>query len=344
MKPSGIFRPLVPLYAAGVALKNRFYDFGWLRPRRLAWPVVSVGNLSVGGTGKTPFIYELASVLQQRGWSVDVLSRGYGRRGKQAEVVDPEGSAQRYGDEPLLLARRGLTVFVGRRRYDAGVLAEAQRDASCMTSRPLHLLDDGFQHRKLARAVDIVLLERRDLADDLLPAGRLREPLTALRRADICVLHEEDHDLAAQAMAAMQTQDTARVWLQRRVTSIEIKDANAPETRLQRAVAFCGIGNAAQFFSSLRQAGILLVAEVAFGDHHVYSDYDVDALVERAKACHADGFVTTEKDGMRLEGELRETLEAFAPLHIAQLAVTLVEPERCLASMETLLHSRMGVR
>ncbi len=344
MKPSGIFRPLVLLYAVAVALKNRFYDFGWLHPAPLVWPVVSVGNLSVGGTGKTPFIYELASVLQQRGWSVDVLSRGYGRRAKQAEVVDPEGSAQRYGDEPVLLARRGLTVFVGRRRYDAGVLAEARRDASCTPLRSLHLLDDGFQHRKLARAVDIVLLERRDLVDRLLPAGRLREPLTALRRADICVLHEEDHDLAAQAMAMMQTQDAARVWVQHRVTSVEIKAANAPEARLQRAVAFCGIGNAAQFFSSLRQAGISPEAEVAFRDHHVYTDSDVDALVERAKACHADGFVTTEKDSMRLEGELRETLEAFAPLHIAQLAVTLVEPERCLAYMETLLHSRMGVR
>ena len=332
--------PLVPLYAAGVALKNSLYDHGLLRPQRLEWPVVSIGNLSVGGTGKTPFVQELARLLRQQGWYVSVLSRGHGREGKQAEAVDPDGPASRYGDEPLMLACGGLDVYVGRKRYEAGRLAEAQHATLGGKGHSVHLLDDGSQHRKLARAVDIVLVERRDLEDWLLPAGHLREPWKALRRADICVLRQEDRDLAAPVLAAMGTQHAAQVWLQQRVTTI----VATADTSLQRAVAFCGIGNAAQFFASVRQTGVSVAAEVTFPDHHAYSDGDMRVLVERAATCRADGFVTTEKDSMRLEGELRETLEVTAPLHIARLAVSLAESERCLDALEALLEKRAGVR
>ena len=329
--------PLVPLYAAGVALKNSLYGSGLLHPQQLSWPVISVGNLSVGGTGKTPFVRELARLLDQQAWHVDVLSRGHGRKSKQVEAVDPAGPAFRYGDEPLMMARSGLPVYVGRRRYDAGKLAETQEESAGGEMRAVHLLDDGLQHRKLARTVDIVLLERCDLADKLLPAGCLREPLMSLRRADICVLREEDRDVAEQAMQAMQTQDAERVWFQQRVTTVAA-------SQLQRAVAFCGIGNASQFFRSLRHAGVSLAAEVAYPDHHVYLDRDVDALAERAAALQADGFVTTEKDSMRLEGELIETLQAFAPLHIAGLTVSLQQPERCMQFLQTLLDKRAVVR
>ncbi len=347
MKPSRIFGPLLPLYASAIALKNAMYDHGLLRPQRLAWPVVSVGNLSVGGTGKTPFVGELARLLQQRGWSVDVLRRGHGRRSQQVEEVDPAGSVERYGDEPLLLAQSGWKVWVGRKRYDAGRLAEtktsAQNDAAFTAQRRLHLLDDGMQHRKLARTAEIVLLERGDLSDRLLPVGRLRESLQSLRRADICVLREEDSDRAAQVMEAMRTQDATRVWVQRRATTIETQ-AGGVEVRPQRAVAFCGLGNAAQFFFSLRQAEVLLAEEISYPDHHVYTDRDIDALVARAKTCDADAFVTTEKDRMRLQGSLRETLEVGAPLYLAKLSVTLMEPERCLTFLEALLDSRMDMR
>jgi tetraacyldisaccharide 4'-kinase len=328
-------RSLVPLYAAGIALKNSLYDHDVLHAQRLTWPVVSIGNLSVGGTGKTPFVLELAQLLQHHGWSVDVLSRGYGRSSTQVERVSAEGSAQRYGDEPLMMARRGLDVYVGRRRYDAGRLAEEQRKA-ISPGRAVHLLDDGLQHRELARTVDIALLERRDLTDWLLPAGRLREPRNTLRRVDICVLREEDRDWIAPVMDAMQTQDAARIWFQQRRTIAPV--------RLERAIAFCGLGNAAQFFSSLRQAGISPAAEVAFPDHHGYREGDIDALAKRAQTCRADGFVTTEKDSMRLEGQLLETLEAVAPVHVAKLAVALQEPERCMRFLEALLDKPADVR
>ena len=341
MKPSRTLAPLVPLYAACAALKNYVYDEGLVPPERLAAPAISVGNLSTGGTGKTPLVRALATLLQEKGWSVDVLSRGYGRSSQHpVEAVDPEGPAQRYGDEPLLLARSGLPVFVGRSRYDAGLLAEAHHAASGSESRLVHLLDDGFQHRKLARTMEIVLLQRRDFSDRLLPAGHLREPLHSLHRADVCVLREEDSDLASRARAAMFAEDAARVWLQRRSMRVD-GIADVPP---QRAIVFCGIGNPAQFFAEVSAAGIHCAQQVAFADHHAYTDRDIDALVERARASQADAFVTTEKDTLRLEGELRETLETFAPVRVARLTTTLLEPERCLRQIEALFHRRANVR
>ncbi len=341
MKPSRVLAPLVPLYATCAALKNFVYDEGLVRPQRLSQPVISVGNLSTGGTGKTPLVRALATLLQEHGWSVDVLSRGYGRSGQHpVEAVDPAGSAQHYGDEPLLLARSGLPVFVGRNRYDVGRMAEAHAIASGSQARWVHLLDDGLQHRKLARAMEIVLLNRRDFSERLLPAGHLREPLHSLHRADVCVLREEDRDLAAQAQAAMYADDATRVWLQRRSVSIERVENGLP----QRAIAFCGIGNPAQFFADLRAACAGIAQTLNFPDHHTYTDRDVNVLVERARAAQADAFLTTEKDALRLEGELRETLETAAPVRIVHLTTTLLEPEHCLRQIEALFHRRANVR
>lgn len=332
-----VLRPLVPLYAAAVALKNSLYDNGILHPEKLAWPVVSIGNLSVGGTGKTPFVRELARLLGQRGRHADVLTRGHGRRSKQVERVDAAGPASRYGDEPLMLARSGVPVFVGSKRYEAGALAEAQQEAVGDGKSAVHLLDDGMQHRKLARDVEIVLLDRRDLSDAMLPAGRLREPVKSLRRADICVLREGDRDLSPWVMRAMQTENAERVWIQQRKTRVQGQIS-------QRLVAFCGIANAEQFFRGLRHEDISLVGEIAFPDHYVYTPKDASQLLACASASQADGFVTTEKDRMRLEGPLLEALTSVAPVHIATLAVSLCEPERYMHFLETLLDNRAGVR
>ena len=175
--------PLSSLYAAASGLRNTLYDRGVLRPRSLARPVISVGNLSAGGTGKTPFVIALAQLLQARGISVDVLSRGYRRKTRGVLPVDPNGTPAEFGDEPLLIARRlGVPVIVGESRYQAGQFAE-QRFPS-----QLHILDDGFQHRSLARDFDIVLLAADDLRDRLLPTGRLRESISSLRRADAVVI------------------------------------------------------------------------------------------------------------------------------------------------------------
>lgn len=346
MRPSKALLPLVPLYASGLALKNFAYDHGLLRAGLLAWPVVSVGNLSVGGTGKTPFVAALSALLQNAGWHTDVLSRGHGRKSDRVEIVDAHGSADRYGDEPLLLAREGCSVYVGRKRYEAGRLAEAEFNArrigESAGSKHLHLLDDGMQHRGLARAVEIVLLEGRDLTDHLLPAGRLRESLRSLRRADVCVIREEEEDLAERALRAMGTKDSGRVWIQRRDSQLTTQDENG--TSPQRALAFCGLGNPEQFFSSVRRNGINVAAEISFPDHHAYTSRDIDSLIAQAKACHADAWITTEKDNIRLESAMRERLLGFAPLHVAKLEVQLKEPDRYLAYLYQLLQQGAGVR
>src|SRR5271155_4600666 len=175
--------PLPAIYGAVTGTRNAFYDRGWLRPRALQGSVISVGNISTGGAGKTPLVILLGELLKARGIGFDVLSRGYGRVTRGVLLVDPGGLPRDFGDEPLLLARRLQgPVVVGEDRYAAGQFAESRFGSQ------IHLLDDGFQHRALARDFDIVLVTPEDARDRLLPGGRLREPLRSLRRADAVVL------------------------------------------------------------------------------------------------------------------------------------------------------------
>src|SRR5713226_7714970 len=177
------WNPLSAIYGAVSGARNALYDRGWVGARSLQGSVVSVGNLSTGGSGKTPFVILLGELLKARGVSFDVLSRGYGRKTKGVRVVEPGGSARDFGDEPLLIARLlEVPVIVGEDRYAAGRLAEERLGVR------LHLLDDGFQHRALARDFDIVLVTPEDARDRLLPVGRLREPPAALKRAHAVVL------------------------------------------------------------------------------------------------------------------------------------------------------------
>ena len=153
-----------------VGARNGLYRKGYLPQKRLQGPVVSVGNISAGGSGKTPFVMLLGELLKARGLKFDVLSRGHGRESQGVWLVDPGGLPQQFGDEPLLIARKlQVPVIVGEDRYDAGKFAESRFGVQ------LHLLDDGFQHRSLARDFDIVLVTAQDASDRLLPAGRLRE-------------------------------------------------------------------------------------------------------------------------------------------------------------------------
>jgi tetraacyldisaccharide 4'-kinase len=302
--------PLVPLYAAGAAAKNLAYDRNWVEPHRLRWPVVSVGNLSVGGAGKTPLVIRLAELLARDGLTVDVLSRGYGRGSRAVEAVDAAGSARQFGDEPLLIAQRtGVPVVLGADRYAAGLLAERSLGSD---ARALHLLDDGFQHRRLARNVDVVVVHASDLDEKLLPAGRLREPISSLKRATIVVLREEDLDVEERLR---RLGIVAPIWRMHR--TIEVPP------QIGKAVAFCGIARAQEFFGSLAASGVSLVATRAFTDHHRYTQRDVAALLSSARAAGAQAFVTTEKDTVKLDPGLREQLERGFPLQIVRLTVTL---------------------
>jgi len=308
--------PLSAIYGAAVATKNLAYENQWFSAK-LRWPVVSIGNLSVGGSGKTPLTIRLAELLTADGIAVDVLSRGYGRISSATERVDPSGDAERFGDEPLLIARRtGVPVFVGTSRYHAGLLAEADSQEPDQRTSAVHLLDDGFQHRQLARDVDIVVVHRSDFAERLLPAGRLREPLSALRRADFLALREEDADLEPRLH---QLRVTAPIlWMRRSLSSPNELAANSG-----KVIAFCGIARPDEFFSALIASNINVELALTFPDHHRYSREDVNRLKTAAAEAHAVAFVTTEKDAVRLDPTQLQVLESIAPVRVARLEVSL---------------------
>ena len=303
--------PLSTIYGSVVAARNVLYDRGLLRARRLQGGVVSIGNLSAGGSGKTPFVLLLGELLKARGVKFDVLSRGYGRQSKGVRLVDPAGLPQEFGDEPLLIARKlQVPVVVGEDRYEAGQFAESK------FGEQLHLLDDGFQHRALARDFDIVLVTPQDATDKLLPAGRLREPLPSLRRADVVVL-------ASGASAESFPLVGKVVWRVRR----GLIPTNVPP----RPIVFCGIARPQNFVLQLRTANIEPIAEAFYRDHHAYTEKDVRELLELKQRSEAGGFVTTEKDAVNLGGYL----SALAPLGVMPVKMELVDAANAI---DTMLH------
>lgn len=301
--------PLVPLYAGGLAVKNLLLERGVLPEHRLRGAVVSVGSLSAGGAGKTPVTMMIAEMLRDAGFTVDVLSRGYGRTGRGVERVSPNGDAARFGDEPTLMARRlGVPVWVGNDRFAAGLAAEAASGG-----RVVHVLDDGFQHRRVLRKANVVLLTQADARDWLLPVGNLREEAGALRRADIVVLREGE----AEGLRGLVPGGKV-VWVVRR----RLAFAGVMPTR---PVVFCGIARPQGFVAMLAEAGVTGVEVVRFRDHHGYRARDVSGLVAAARRTGADGFCTTEKDAVKLSGAMRRELEEVGPVAVAELRVELVE-------------------
>lgn len=304
------------IYGGLVGARDALYERRLLKSRSLQGPVISVGNLSAGGTGKTPFVILLGESLKTRGVRFDVLSRGYGRQSRGVLLVDPGGLPRDFGDEPLLIARRLQTpVVVSESRYEAGRFAESRFGPQ------VHLLDDGFQHRSLARDFDIVLVTPEDARDRLLPAGRLREPLHSLQRADVVVLAN-----GATAESFPVKQKT--VWRLRR--GIAAKDIPL------RPVVFCGIARPQNFLLQLRAAGIDPVAEAFFRDHHAYREKDIRDLLQLQKQSDAGGFVTTEKDAVNLAGYLA----ALAPMAVVTVRMELSDAANAVDTMLCVIEER----
>jgi tetraacyldisaccharide 4'-kinase len=310
--------PLVPAYRLALALREFELRAGWKSVRRLRWPVVSVGNLSAGGAGKTPLTITLAKALTARGVQVDVLSRGYGRRRSALPLlVDASGDAEQFGDEPLVIAREaGVPVYVAAERHEAGKLAEqvnegAREQGSEGATQQLrvHLLDDGFQHRQLHRDVNILLLSSADLVDHLLPAGNLREALHAVELADVFAIPEDEPEVAEWVKAQGWEKPAWR--LRRRMEAPQI---DGP------AVAFCGIARPEQFFAGLERAGVRVAARFAFRDHYRYTAADLERLATEARKTGAAALLTTEKDCVRL-GALAKNLPAALPLETVPLRI-----------------------
>jgi tetraacyldisaccharide 4'-kinase len=241
-----------------------------------------------------------------------------------------DDAAACYGDEPSLIAQRAtVPVFVGRERAAAGRLAETG-PVDAGGARHVHLLDDGMQHRGLARDAEIVLLHRSDFQTTLLPAGRLREPLAALERADFVVLREEDIEL----------QERARRWMRKDSQMWTIARELQVPALPGAAMVFSAIAHPDEFVAALRDTGVAIAATHAWRDHHRFTDGDVRLLCVAAAQAKARCFLTTEKDLARLTNMQRARLEEAAPLLAAVLAVRLRDPEFALAALEERLIPR----
>ncbi len=297
-------RSLSFVYGLAVRLRNRRFD----RPaaaRRAPIPVLSVGNLGVGGTGKTPLVAWLARRLRDAGRRPAVVSRGYGGRAGRGPLVvssgdGPRCSAAECGDEPSMLARAldGVLVVVGSDRLRA-VEAAAEGGAD------VALLDDGFQHRRLARDLDVVLLDATAPFGNgrLLPAGPLREPVAGLGRADVIVLTRAGPGVPLEGACAAVRRNNATapiVAADHRLVGFADR-AGRSAAAPGRAVAFCAIGNPGRFRADLERAGIEIVAFRAWRDHHRYTAAELGELGRSAERGHAV-LVTTEKDLARIDG------------------------------------------
>jgi tetraacyldisaccharide 4'-kinase len=355
----------VPLYAAGIAAKESLRNAGVLKTRRLKRPVVSVGSISAGGAGKTPVVIALAKMLRARGWNVDVLSRGYGRAGHGVEWVAAlgDGAAERYGDEPVVIAHAtGVPVWVSGERYAAGRAAESgfgagggekqipfgndrkKDETNELVARPtsgdgVHLLDDGFQHRQLARDFDVVLVTAEDLNDRLMPAGNLREGLGALRRADAVLVREDElEDVKERVWRLMR--EGAQMWVVRRrlvfPAPLFVFSAGL------RPVAFCAVARPEGFQAMLMEAGCGVVETIAFPDHHAYGMRDVEQILEVGRRLNATGFVTTEKDNVKLTKAMCDRLETLGPLMTVGLEAEFADADAVASALEARLGARRG--
>lgn len=305
---SALLRPLSAAFGWGVAVRHAAYRHGWFKTHRLARPVVSVGNLTVGGTGKTPLVEYIAKLLVRHGRKPAILTRGYGRGSKDAMILLPPGAdrrpdARELGDEPALLARAipevPLVICADRVRGGRAAENHFQVDA--------HILDDGFQHLALARDLDVLVLDATQPLSDrnLLPAGRQREPLSAIQRAQIVALtRTESADPAPLEELLRQVHPAARAYRSQMKLlgwANALNGENVPMESLhgRKVAAFCALGNPQAFFTGLRRWGFELAAQDAFPDHHVYTEEEIERLAANARAQGAVALLTTRKDAIK---------------------------------------------
>ncbi len=324
------------IYGAVARQRRQWYARHPSRQRRLAHPVISVGNLSLGGSGKTPVVEYVARMLLDAGERPAVLSRGYARRIRTDEVtVVSDGhnviaGLDHAGDEPLMLARAlpGVSVLVATDRYRAGRHAEEQLGST------VHILDDGFQHLALWRDLNLLLVDQADLADEVLPAGRLREPLSAARAADAVLMTGADKTAQAYVRERLGVAMVFRVV--RRLECVRMVSSGKPiEPGMVGPVfAAAGIARPQRLFEDLSAAGWRLGGTMTFRDHHRFTQGDVTRIARATRDAQTHIVVTTAKDAVRLE-PLDCTPLALAVAH----STSTVEPA---AAFETWLRERLS--
>jgi tetraacyldisaccharide 4'-kinase len=320
--------PLSLVYGVAAQLRASVYKRGWFKQKRLKGIVVSVGNLTVGGTGKTPMVIWLAEKFLAEGKRVAILSRGYRGCGGTSDEIE------------LMKHRlQGRALFgVGKDRYDEGRRLAAD-------GVDIFLLDDGFQHLQLARNVDIVLIDRLQPlhAEKLLPAGRLREPLSALNRADAVIYTRTDG--AQHTVGLIQQLKKFPIFsASTRLLGFRQRDADqalqsAKEIAGGPYFAFCGIGNPDAFLLDLQRWGIAITGHRAFRDHHRYTPAEIAQLEDAALKLGAKALVTTEKDFYNLHGASCTRI----PLYICVIALDVPDQKQFFRAIETKLGQHQGV-
>jgi tetraacyldisaccharide 4'-kinase len=308
------------LYGAAATWRRQQYPRGSSRRKRLARPVVSIGNLRVGGTGKTPTVEYVARLLLARGMRPSILSRGYGRRDVSPGVTVVSdtsrviASLEVAGDEPLMLARSlpGVPILVGADRFLSGSFAEREFGVT------VHILDDGFQHVQLERDADLLLVSEDDLVDRVLPAGRLREPLASAADADALVV-TAGYPAAAERVGRRLNVPTYFVATRTIGPPRMVATGESVVVPTDDPVfAVAGIARPERFFSDVSSAGWRVAGTLAFRDHHRFDAHDVDRIREEATSVRAAIVLTTEKDQVRLAAcDLRGIPLAAVPLTIA---------------------------
>lgn len=265
-------------------------------------PVISVGNLSVGGTGKTPFVIFLCNYLKNNGYKPCVIGRGYKRKGNNAVIVSDGNNIlvppEIGGDEMLLIAQKcNVPVVVHSKKYIAAQIAEQKFNIDCI------IVDDGFQHRKLNRNLDIVLIDNQTINNPfLIPKGRLREPFSSLKRADIICLTKSAtinnfNKLYSQNIPVIETQ--YKLALPYPIDNFPTDNINI-ENLKKNIIAFAGIAQPNNFFEMLKCESYNVIKSISFDDHHNYVENDIVNLIETAQKHNCNIFATTEKDATKI--------------------------------------------
>ena len=317
---AALWLPLAGLFLGVSALRRALYRAGWLRVVRLPVPVIVVGNIAAGGSGKTPVVIWLAQALQTRGFRPGILSRGYGGSAAAATEVRPDSDPAVAGDEPVLLARRtGCPLWVGRDRVAAGrALLAAHPEVDVL------ITDDGLQHYRLARTAEIVVIDEAILGNRWpLTAGPLREPVSRLKSASLLILNGAVSACLQSRLPPVSRADMvleARQFYRLGQPSEKRDAAGFSGLRLHAAA---GIGNPARFFATLETLGLQLASRRAFGDHHAFTAADLAVPA-------GEVLLLTEKDAVKCA--------TFAPAETWVLPVDACLPDAALLPLLERLH------
>ena len=343
--------PLAGLYGAAMKARRALYQRGLLRVHETGIPVISIGNITTGGTGKTPLVEWIAGELARRNRQVCILTRGYGRAHADRRVIVSNRSeilsnAETSGDEAMLLAER----LQGR----AAVISDTDRVAAAHWAienlgSDVLVLDDGFQHLRLARSLNLVTIDATNPwgSRRLLPAGSLREPLDELARADCVVItRANDPGRSEELQREIDQLSNQAVVLRSRMVTCGLRSVGSCSNNLDSLVApaqfeptpmaaFCGIGNPKSFFAQLQHDGYQLCHMQAFRDHHSYTQTDLDRLVRDSIACGAQTLLTTAKDEVKLR-----SLRLDLPCYVADIAIEIEDEEKLQRLIDEAIRTR----